>query len=74
MNEFGSLNYWIGANDRDVKSGWKWTDGSPFYYWNWNDGNVVILPNRHRIKRTCGQFVYETLCVGLGNFLKENFC
>jgi hypothetical protein len=38
MNAVGSLNYWIGANDRDQTRGWQWTDGSAFYYWNWNDG------------------------------------
>ena len=38
MNSVGSLNYWIGANIRDETRGWQWTDGSPFYYWNWNSG------------------------------------
>ncbi|CAH1796015.1 unnamed protein product [Owenia fusiformis] len=34
----GGLAFWIGANDRDLEGGWQWSDGSPFRYWNWNNG------------------------------------
>lgn len=34
----GALAYWVGGNDMDTESGWRWTDGQPFAYFNWNDG------------------------------------
>jgi len=38
MQNVGWVSFWIGANDIDLNSGWKWSDGSAFYFWNWNDG------------------------------------
>lgn len=35
--------YWTGANDRDQSKGWQWSDGSPFFYWNWNEGWLLLL-------------------------------
>ena len=43
MNSFGSLNYWIGASDQDSSRGWQWTDGTPFEYFNWNDGIMYSI-------------------------------
>ncbi|CAH1779946.1 unnamed protein product [Owenia fusiformis] len=34
----GTASYWIGANDRDDTSGWRWSDGSPFRWVNWIPG------------------------------------
>ncbi|XP_077993134.1 macrophage mannose receptor 1-like [Glandiceps talaboti] len=33
-----SAVFWIGANDRTYEGGWEWSDGTPFAYLNWNDG------------------------------------
>jgi len=38
MQNPGWVSFWIGGNDIDQTRGWKWTDGSPFYFWNWNIG------------------------------------
>ncbi|KAL8575205.1 hypothetical protein ACOMHN_042326 [Nucella lapillus] len=36
-----SLNtpfFWVGANDRQVETGWQWSDRSPFSFLDWNPG------------------------------------
>ncbi|XP_077993987.1 macrophage mannose receptor 1-like [Glandiceps talaboti] len=33
-----SPDLWIGANDRTVEGGWEWSDGSPFAFLNWDEG------------------------------------
>lgn len=43
---FSALGYWSGGNDQDQEAGWKWTDGKPFAYFNWNDGNLMQSTDR----------------------------
>ena len=65
----GSSPFWIGAH-RDLSSpvGWKWTDGSPWDYQNWNSnqpsqGYYIIIKgststpkNFHTEKNCCSYF------------------
>ncbi|XP_077993135.1 C-type mannose receptor 2-like [Glandiceps talaboti] len=30
--------FWMGANDRTYEGGWEWSDGTPFAFLNWADG------------------------------------
>ena len=39
----GAIAYWVGGNDLDTEAGWRWTDGKPFAYFNWNDGNIAVI-------------------------------
>ncbi|CAG5122282.1 unnamed protein product, partial [Candidula unifasciata] len=34
---FPSSLFWIGANDRASERGWRWSDGTPFAFLNWDD-------------------------------------
>ncbi|CAH1781368.1 unnamed protein product [Owenia fusiformis] len=34
----GSLSFWTGGNDRDQRGGWRWSDGSPFRFVLWSQG------------------------------------
>lgn len=40
-----SPSYWVGGNDIDPSSGWKWTDGSPFPFFYWADGEYRSIPH-----------------------------
>ncbi|KAK3585794.1 hypothetical protein CHS0354_010573 [Potamilus streckersoni] len=31
-------NYWIGANDHGTEGRWKWSNGDPYFYFNWDSG------------------------------------
>ena len=31
-------SFWLGANDREEGMGWRWSDGSSFAYFNWENG------------------------------------
>ena len=32
------VQHWIGLNDLDAHQSYKWSDGTPVSYVNWNDG------------------------------------
>lgn len=43
-----SISLWIGANDLSREGGWQWSDRSPFAYFNWKSGNLILF-----VKQTC---------------------
>ncbi|KAL5010854.1 hypothetical protein ScPMuIL_013159 [Solemya velum] len=48
---------WIGANDRSIESGWKWSDGKPFAFLNWRAGE----PNSYKnTEEDCGMIFKNT--------------
>ncbi|ESO86195.1 hypothetical protein LOTGIDRAFT_235549 [Lottia gigantea] len=50
-----AMSMWLGASDTSLKGGWKWNDGSPFAFLNWDAGE----PNNKRSKENCASmFVY----------------
>ncbi|XP_067931184.1 lithostathine-1-like [Watersipora subatra] len=68
----GALAYWTGGNDIDSEQGWKWTDRSPFKYFNWNTGE----PNSNgdedciEVVQLTGQW-NDNNCGALRNFICE---
>jgi len=49
MQNPGWISFWIGGNDINEQLGWRWSDGSPFYFWNWNNDE----PNNKGGKEFC---------------------
>ncbi|CAH1796402.1 unnamed protein product [Owenia fusiformis] len=41
----GQTQFWIGANQLDRTSGWRWSDSRPFRYFNWKEGSPVRFKN-----------------------------
>jgi hypothetical protein len=61
---------WIGANDIDIESGWKWTDGQPFAYLNWAQGNTPHYKNMNffsKVEMICAIISIHFLLIKLKN-------
>ncbi|XP_023932410.1 macrophage mannose receptor 1-like [Lingula anatina] len=51
------ITFWLGGNDLKSEGGWRWTDGSPFSYLNWDVG-YFSEPNS-RWSEDCMQITSE---------------
>ncbi|KAK3582967.1 hypothetical protein CHS0354_027082 [Potamilus streckersoni] len=47
--------YWIGANDHGTEGGWGWSNGDPYFYFNWAKGE----PNNYENGEDCGSIIAE---------------
>ncbi|XP_071940974.1 macrophage mannose receptor 1-like [Antedon mediterranea] len=73
INEGG---LWTGGNDKTQEGGWKWSDGSPFAYLNWNAGepNNAGTLGEHCLELYTNTGVWNDQACGdtLGYICKKN--
>ena len=50
-------NYWIGFNNRDASSGWKWTDSSPSNFFNWAPGEHKFCLQMSHAGHHCNNYL-----------------
>ncbi|KAL3836018.1 hypothetical protein ACJMK2_021471 [Sinanodonta woodiana] len=48
--------YWIGVNDHGTEGGWRWSNGDPYFYFNWAKGE----PNDYGNGEDCGSIIAES--------------
>lgn len=46
----GAIAYWTGGNDLDTEAGWRWSDGKPFAYLNFEKGEPNSAGNEDCIE------------------------